>query len=192
MNYTSSQRAGLRSVYRAPITLPAEFRELPLLVPPDMTDPHNPDGDWYFMSDWRSPIVKDGKGNSVQIVVRPAIKRPDGHLMGCHTDGVSIPSAAGLIMQQSHWGMPELCFGLPHDLAYMAELADRATCDNWLFDFAAMAGVNWVQRQLDYVAVHQFGGYKWDAHKQKDVALFRQFTQLVPAGAPAVWPEIGV
>ena len=184
-------RLNLKLNYTVPAGLPVEFRKLPFLQPPDMMDPHNPDKDWYFASDWRSPAVKDANGNMVQVCVRPAITRPDGCLQGAHTDGVSIPEAAGVLMRQSHWGLPELCFGLPHDLAYAAELAPRATCDNWLFDWAEMAGVNWVQRELDYEAVHGFGGGVWDTHTTTSVSEARLFAQVVAAGAPVVWPTLG-
>lgn len=172
------------------INIPIEFLHLPTLQPPDMSDPHNINGEWYCMNEWRTPAVKSASGQLVQVVVRSPKFWPDGFIRGFSTDGMSIPLIAQPLMQQTPLSLPALYPSLGHDMAYSAELADRSTCDNWFFDWAEMGGVTWVQRELDYAALAAAGWTVWEQHTPESIAEAQLFVQLVDNGAPAVWPEI--
>ncbi len=161
--------------------LPKEFRKLSKILPPDLSTENR---QWLVCDDWRAPTI-DGK----QVCVRGGIELSDGSHSGFWTDGVSIPQLAWSIIGITPFTMPALCWALPHDIAYAAELADRATCDNWLFEWAKMAGETKYRRNICYWAVDKFGGLVWNKHTPQSIADARIVCQLVDEGKDPIWQE---
>ena len=169
------------------MSLPIEFQYMPKLLPPNMDSLTNPDHDWCIMEDWKSPPI-----NGKIICVRGGIKLPNNEHFGFWTDGITVPPLAWTISGISPLSMPELCWALPHDMAYAAELAPREICDNWLFEFTIMTGTNRIKRNLIYGLVRRFGGLVWDKHTKESIANARKVCQLINVGETPVWEPISV
>jgi hypothetical protein len=164
---------------------PIEFQNMPLLLPPTMEDPNNPDKYWMVHEDWKSPSI-----NGYQACIRAPIRLTDGRVFGFFTDGISVPQLAWTLAKMHPFSMPELCGALPHDIVYSAELADRATCDKWLREWEKMAGVSKARSNAMYCLVKIFGGIVWDKHTPKSIEEARVMCQLIPEGTEPVWGSL--
>lgn len=161
---------------------PIEFENMPLLLPPAMKDPGNPDKYWMIHEEWKSPPI-----NGYQVCVRAPVELIDGRTFGFFTDGISVPQLAWTLARMHPFSMPELCGALPHDILYSAELADRKTCDKWLREFERMAGVSEFRSDAMYGLVNIFGGTVWRKHTTESIDAARSMCQLIPEGTSPIW-----
>ena len=166
---------------------PIEFQNMPQLLPPNMESLANPDHDWCVQDNWQSPPI-DGK----IVCVRKGIKLPNNLYYGFWTDGVSVPELLWTVSGISPFSMPELCWALPHDIAYSAELFTREICDDYLFEWAIMAGTGRIKRNMAYRAVKRFGGFVWKKHTKESVENARKVCQLINVGETPIWEPIFV
>ena len=166
---------------------PIEFSCPPLLLPPDMESKSNSEHLWVVAEEWSTPAI-DG----YKIWIRAPVTLPDGRVAGLYTDGISVPQLGWSVSGLTPFGMPGLLFALGHDPAYCAELADQKTCDDWLLQWAKMAGVSRFQRNAAYACVRLFGGGVWAKHTKKSISDARQVVQLVKVGCTPVWKPIVV
>lgn len=167
------------------VNLPVEFQNMPLLLPPDLSDNSNPDKYWVVYEDWKSPAI-DG----IQACVRGPIKLMDGRILGFFTDGISVPQLAWTIFGMHPFSMPEFCGALPHDIVYSAELSDRKTCDRWLRGWEKMAGTSKGRSNIMYGVVNAFGGIVWNKHTKESVLDARSMCQIVKEGEEPMWGEL--
>lgn len=165
--------------------LPCEFVRLPLLRPPNMDAINNPNHLWTVWEEWKAPAI-DG----MQVCVRGPVKLQDGSVSCFFTDGISVPQLAWSIFNLYPFSMPELCAALGHDIVYSAELVDRKTCDEWMFEWGKMAGVSSYRRHVIYKVLRMFGWFVWKQHTPQSVAMAKTMCQLVVAGADPVWEPI--
>ena len=161
--------------------LPIEFQRMPSILPPNLATPNT---QWLVCDSWRAPTI-----NGKQVCVRGSLINSDGSNCGFWTDGVSIPQLGWSIIGITPLSMPGLCWALGHDISYAAELVPKATCDNWLYEWAKMANVSDYKRDMCYWAVDHFGQSVWDAHTPQSIADARIVCQLVDEGKDPIWPE---
>ena len=168
---------------------PIEFQKPPHLLPPDMSSKSNPEHLWLVdeVGGWRTPAL-DG----YQIWVREPVVLPDGRVAGLWTDGVSVPALVWTVSGIANFTMPALLFALGHDAGYVAELKDQKTLDDWLFEWALLAGVSRYQRNAAFSCVRLFGGAVWKKHTTKSIDAARQVVQLVKVGCTPEWQPIVV
>ena len=166
---------------------PVEFQKPPHLLPPDMSSKTNTEHLWLVADEWHTPPL-DG----FSIWVREPVVLPDGRVAGLWTDGVSVPALVWTVSGIANFTMPALLFALGHDAGYVAELKDQKTLDDWLFEWAVMAGVSRYQRNAAFSCVRLFGSSVWKKHTTKSIDAARQVVQLVKVGETPVWEPIVV
>ena len=139
------------------MTIPFEFLNMPKLRPCI-------DNKWLICDDWCAPVVDD------KIV---CVKGG-----GVYTDGISIPRVAWTITGMHPLSMPGLCFALPHDIVYAAELVKRKQCDDWLIQWALMANVSNHFIDIIYKAVRKYGRHVWGKHTKESIEEARKWCYI--------------
>ena len=98
---------------------------------------------------------------------------------GAKSDGASIP--------ECFWWMPgfapfegdTLPGAFAHDQLYQAELFDRATADQILFDLLLANGVRKVRADVYYYMVRWFGWMPWTCHTQASIDRCRKYAKII-------------